>query len=612
MIRYRRTTAVLLTVALTLGADALEAEEPAAPKKRALLVGVSTYRKAGLADKPLPYAAPDMERLAKELTAAHWTVTLLTSKGTTNDATRANVSTALDTLLNGVEASDLVLVALSGHGVQFKAQVETDDGEQSLEEAFFCPSDGEPGQASTLLGMTELTRKLGAKGGRNLVLVDACRNDPRRGGKGIDGNSVRQLPGNVAVLLSCAARQQSFETNQMYGPNADKGHGVFFHRVLKGLEGDAGNNKGEVTWARLVEYVQEHVNDDAVKWFPERVQVTGAGEKIVQTPQLAGSLVGRSPVLLKADAATVHRRGVRLLLGGGGIEDRRQALAYFKQAADAGHAPAMHSLAIMLGQGYGVTPINSEEVARLLKRSAESGYAPAKVDLLIDPESGELRANLDPAERKLNLEKALPSLRELAAAGDTNAQVRLSNACGRGLGVAADRAEAVRLIRSAAEQGCADGQTTLGMMLADGQWVRQDAAEAVRWLRKAADQHHAAGQVALGGLLMAGQGVAKDEAAGVRGIRLAADQGSALGQMFLGLLYEYGRGVKKDDEEAVRWYRKSAEQGHPIGQQALGAMYARGTGVTKDETEAIKWLRKSAGQGNGNAKQLLRQLKVEP
>jgi len=290
----------LVTLSLVaLGFASAVLAQPA-PKKRALLVGVSTYQKAGLADKPLPFAAPDMEELAITLKDAGWDVRLLVSKGSLNQATRCAVVKAFDETLDGVNAQDAILIAFSGHGQQFRAGIKNDDDQLvEAEEAFFCPSDAVRNEIATLLGLSEILRQLGKRGGCNMVMVDACRDDPRRGGgKGIDGNTVRNLPANTAVLLSCAARQQSFETNQMNPATPEKGHGVFLHRVLQGLKKDARNARGEVTWDRLAEYVKESVNDDALRWFPERAILNAAGEKVVQTPHAVGSLIGRSPVLV--------------------------------------------------------------------------------------------------------------------------------------------------------------------------------------------------------------------------------------------------------------------------------------------------------------------------
>jgi len=47
----------------------------------------------------------------------------------------------------------------------------------------------------TLLSLTDLLGKLDRKGGTNLVLVDACRDDPGRGARSISGNELNgKLP----------------------------------------------------------------------------------------------------------------------------------------------------------------------------------------------------------------------------------------------------------------------------------------------------------------------------------------------------------------------------------------------------------------------------------
>jgi uncharacterized caspase-like protein len=113
---------------------------------------------------------------------------------------RANIDQALDETLQGLNASDIVLMAFAGHGQQV--------GFQGQEDAFFCPCDAEKNAPQTMVSMTELLGKLDRKGGTNLVLVDACRDDPTRGGvRGIEGNELQgRLPANTAVLFSCAAR----------------------------------------------------------------------------------------------------------------------------------------------------------------------------------------------------------------------------------------------------------------------------------------------------------------------------------------------------------------------------------------------------------------------
>ena len=73
-----------------------------------------------------------------------------------------------------------------------------------------------------------------------LLLADACRNDPvvdRSRRVTADLNSVTrpqtaQPPGGVAALFSCSAGELAFEHEELK-------HGVFFHYLIKGLQGEA-------------------------------------------------------------------------------------------------------------------------------------------------------------------------------------------------------------------------------------------------------------------------------------------------------------------------------------------------------------------------------------
>jgi formylglycine-generating enzyme required for sulfatase activity len=290
----------------------------AKPKKVALLVGVNQYDKRGFAERPLNYAERDVEHLKTELEKAGFKVTLLTgsAKGSLR-ATRANIDKALEATLKGLNARDLVLIGLAGHGQQVNVQ--------GKEDAFFCPVDAEKNTPETMVSLTGLMEKLDRKGGTNLVLVDACRDDPARGGvRGIEGNELQgRLPANTAVLFSCAARQQAFETEQAGG-----GHGVFFHYVLEGLRGQAKDEDGQVTWSRLTEYVTKNVDKQAKVWFPDRAKVKADGR--LQTPHELRNLVD-VPVLVDlgkggTDIGKAERKDVpKSDIGKGGGNDSGKA-----------------------------------------------------------------------------------------------------------------------------------------------------------------------------------------------------------------------------------------------------------------------------------------------
>jgi formylglycine-generating enzyme required for sulfatase activity len=251
----------------------LSAEAPRGAIKVALLVGVNRYDHRGFDD--LRFAERDIEDLAAELTSAGFRVVKL--KGSAEGelrATRENIDTQLHRLLKGVTKDDVVLVALNGHGQQLEVK-----GEGKKEDAFFCPVDAVKDDPQTLFSLSYLIDDvLTRKGGKNLVLVDACRDrpkDPGRGSRGVQGRVVA-LPEDTAVLFSCAAGQQSFETEKAGG-----GHGIFTHCVLEGLR-EKVKQDGQVTWSALVASVEDRMDSREVRgWLPEGRE---------QTPVAAGNV----------------------------------------------------------------------------------------------------------------------------------------------------------------------------------------------------------------------------------------------------------------------------------------------------------------------------------
>ena len=104
---------------MAVSSAVVPAQQPA-PKKVALLVGVNLYAKRGLAGKPLKYAERDVAELAKLLTDQGFEATLLTGVR----ATKPDVDRAIAKVLTGRNADDVVLVALAGHGLQFKPELQ--------------------------------------------------------------------------------------------------------------------------------------------------------------------------------------------------------------------------------------------------------------------------------------------------------------------------------------------------------------------------------------------------------------------------------------------------------------------------------------------------------
>jgi uncharacterized caspase-like protein len=208
--------------------------------------------------------------------------------------TAANVREALAALVKRKKADDVVLVALSGHGLQLEV-ADPDEKDRPKSYSYFCPVDADftdkvsysTGKCDSLIHVKELFEALDNCGaGARLVLMDACRNEfkAQNAARSLDVDGLR-VPRGVGVLFGCDAGQKAFEAEEYK-------HGVFFHFVLEALRGKASTSKDrkEVTWDEVVTYVKREVSETVPT-------LIGKGAK--QEPHFLGSLKGKSPVLAR-------------------------------------------------------------------------------------------------------------------------------------------------------------------------------------------------------------------------------------------------------------------------------------------------------------------------
>jgi TPR repeat protein len=669
-----RLVAVLsLVIAAWLSAAPALARTPEG-KKYALLVGVKSYDHASLSD--LKHTENDVEELARLLTAGPFNevVVLTTTRGSTNEDARptaANIRKQLERLLRRVTKHDLVILGLAGHGLQLR--IVDPKTKKEREENFFCASNAKPRDtkdlaelSKTMIPLVELFRELEDSGaGVKLMLVDACRNDPKVG-RSVDMDSVPRPTRGTAALFSCKSGEKAYESDKL-----GKGHGVFFHYVIEALKGKAKNDKGEVTWTRLAEYVTEKVADDVPV-------LIGGGAR--QTPQELTNLIGKSPVLLgksigpkvdPADIARLYQKAVDLATGNGGPQDEREAARLFRQAAESDHLMAMFWLGWMHEHGKGVSQDSREavlwyrkaaenghpdsmnnlgwayengrgvnkdidEALRWYRRAAEKDHVRAMTNLGLLYNNGvvvakdyyeaakwfRLAADKGDAvsavhlgwlvERGLGVDKDLVEAARLyqkaADAGNVQAMYNLGVVYERGQGVDKDLAQSLKWYRQAAEKGDVDGMDKVGLIYCHGTGVAKDHQEAVKWFRKAAEKGHAGSMNNLGLASEHGEGVKKDAGEAFKWYSRAADKGDYWGTYNVGVCYMNGIGVARTDTEAIRWYRKAIAKGHPSAMNNLGWMYENGRGFKKDVEEALKWYRQAAAKGDENAKKSVRRL----
>ena len=139
--------------------------------------------------------------------------------------------------------------------------------------------------------------------------------------------------------------------------------------------------------------------------------------------------------------------------------------------ADMNEAGAQFKLGVMYDTGRGA-PRDSREAIRWYRMAADKGLVPAKYNLARMYASGDGVAQDDARAARL--------FREAAEQGFARAQYKLGRLHARGRGVAQDFAEAAKWYRTAAGQGNTYAMNNLGVMHEKGQGVPKDPGAAVR------------------------------------------------------------------------------------------------------------------------------------
>lgn len=228
--------------------------QPSAGQTWAVVVGVDDYIKPGVPD--LRYACSDAKLLAQALRelmqvpADHLFV--FTTDETTPEKTPSvsNIVLRLDWLRKNSKPQDTVIFFFAGHGA-------TIDGE-----SFLLTEEADNRSLATLKVSALSARDLDAyvrraPASHTLMLLDACRDDPRSGSAALDAALVQNLSLTTAnqesaTLFSCSVGQRSWEWDA-------KKHGFFTYFLVEGLRSQALDGEGYVTLASLTQFLSKSV-----------------------------------------------------------------------------------------------------------------------------------------------------------------------------------------------------------------------------------------------------------------------------------------------------------------------------------------------------------------
>jgi hypothetical protein len=233
---------------------------PASAKRYALVVGVDQYADTQITT--LGGASNDAKTLANALIQYAGfpgeQVTLLASdQPAERQPTRGNILRRLSNMAAVIPPDGLLLISFAGHGIERGGQ------------AFLLPADAQVSNDVDLLEQTAINvsqikdrvKKIGVR--QVLMILDACRNDPVGRANADNPLTTAYTRGFNFDLrnreVQAFATLYATEVGHRAYEYKEKKQGYFTWVLVEALRGGAANEKGEVTLATLVKYLQERV-----------------------------------------------------------------------------------------------------------------------------------------------------------------------------------------------------------------------------------------------------------------------------------------------------------------------------------------------------------------
>src|SRR5687768_843841 len=233
---------------------------PGHAKRYALIIGVDQYADTQITT--LGGASNDARTLANAMIQyagfpSEQVTVLASDQPPERQPTRGNILRRLSNLAAIVPPDGLLLISFAGHGIERGGH------------AFLLPSDSQVSNDVDLLEQTAINvsqirdkiKKIGVK--QVVVIVDACRNDPVGRANADNPLTAAYTRGFNFDLrnreVQAFATLYATEIGHRAYEYKEKKQGYFTWVLVEALRGGAANEKGEVTLASLVKFLQERV-----------------------------------------------------------------------------------------------------------------------------------------------------------------------------------------------------------------------------------------------------------------------------------------------------------------------------------------------------------------
>ncbi|HJZ22527.1 MAG TPA: caspase family protein, partial [Bradyrhizobium sp.] len=419
---------------------------------------------------------------------------------------------------------------------------------------YLVPIDANPADDADVFmqmtGVSGILDQMEKSGTRiNLLLLDACRNNPFR-------DRVHSIPGGLAQMPASPGTLISFATQP---------RSVSF-------DGDDGHSP----YTRALAETMQHPGYGLFKTFNEVGLLVEKATNGQQLPWVSSSPIASSFYFVGKSAATDTARAPAPSAASTPSVPVEQAR--LSPSDDALHDAARRDL---------ITDCD-----RLAAMPHDTGHSPDLPGIEVD---------------KIDVKAADPACNDAMTRYPEVA--RFVFEAGRVATARKDYAEARRRYDQAAAAGYAMALNNIGGLYEGGMGVPKNYVEAARWYQKAVDAGEPVAMADLGWLYETGNGVKKDPAEARRLYENAIKGGEPAALNNLGLLYMYGKGVRRDYAEARRLFEQGAALGDASAMNSLAVLYDEGDGMARDATTARQWFEKAAALGNPEARQNLRYMR---
>ena len=476
------------------------ASEFANGRRIALVIGNGSYKTA-----PLPNPVNDARAISAALKEMNFQVILL------ENATISQMFNAAREFGDSLRKGDVGLFYYAGHGIQIRGRnylIPVDANIKREDEVTFNSFD-----AGQLLEKMET-----AHSSVNIVILDACRNNPFARSFRSSSQGLAQMDAPVGTYLSFATAPARVASD---GKN---GNGLYTQYLLKAMR--TPGLKIEEVFKRVRVNVMNDSDGLQIPWDNSSL----TGDFYFIPPDNVSAPTAQTALLASANklTGTTHSQSPMANVAAN-KSGKTKALP---------RIPPEHPLSVISTEQTELKARSTHELAVIYQKGVD-------------------------AKNQGNLIDAAEAFESAAKDGHPQAMYELGTLLKIGRKpIVQDLPKSQHYFLQAAQKDYLPAQYQVAQMFTQGIGTARDCEQASIWALKAARAGSAEAAELFAELNMTDCNGTKSPETAAQWFRVAADKGLANAQYSLGLLYLTGEGVPKDVTEARKWLTSSASNGN--------------------------------------------------